>query len=407
MRIKAFQALRPTVEAAKQVAAVPYDVVDTAEAKVLAEGNPLSFLHVSRPEIDLPPDTDIHSDAVYAQGRKALDALFQAGTLLREGKDSLYLYRQTMGEHRQTGLVATCHVGDYEGNIIRKHEKTRKDKEDDRTRHCLELNANTGPVFLTYRDEAQIDALAEAITATPPLYDFTADDGIHHTVWRVADDLDRWVSAFAKVPLAYIADGHHRAAASARAGRERRLANPAHDGTEEYNWFLAVLFPASQLKILPYNRCVADLNGLSVEAFLKQVRDRFRVAEVPDGTVSEGCRCRMYLAGKWYELAWDAPSDGDPVKALDVSVLQDSLLSPVLGIDDPRTNERISFVGGIRGVRELSRRVDSGRDAVAFSMFPVTVGQMMAIADAGAIMPPKSTWFEPKLRSGLLVHTLD
>lgn len=407
MRIKAFQALRPTVEAAKQVAAVPYDVVDTAEAKALAEGNPRSFLHVSRPEIDLPPDTDIHSDAVYAQGRKALDTLVQAGTLLREGKDSLYLYRQTMGEHSQTGLVATCHVGDYEENIIRKHEKTRKDKEDDRTRHCLELNANTGPVFLTYRDEAPIDALSKALTATPPLYDFTADDGIRHTVWRVADDLDRWVSAFAKVPLAYIADGHHRAAASARSGRERRLANPAHDGSEEYNWFLAVLFPASQLKILPYNRCVADLNGLSAEAFLKQVRGLFRVSEVPDGTVGEGCRCRMYLAGKWYELAWDAPSEGDPVKALDVSVLQDCLLSPVLGIDDPRTNERISFVGGIRGVQELSRRVDSGKDAVAFSMFPVTVGQMMAIADAGAIMPPKSTWFEPKLRSGLLVHTLD
>lgn len=406
MQIKPFAALRPAPAKAAMLAAVPYDVVDTAEARALAAGNPDSFLHVSRPEIDLPDSVDVHDAAVYAQGAKAFRDLQTRGVLLREAGEQLYVYRQIMGSHSQTGVVACCHIDDYAHDIIRKHEKTRKDKEDDRTRHCLELNANSGPVFLTYRDTPALDARVAAIQQTAPLYDFTAPDGVRHTVWRVEEDAAPWIEAFGHVPLAYVADGHHRAAAAFRAGQQRRAANPAHTGREEYNWFLAVLFPESQLRILPYNRCVADLNGLAPEDFLAQVFKIFTTAPA-DGAEPAGPReVRMYLAGRWYALAWEEV-EADPVGRLDVSVLQDRLLAPVLGIDDPRTNTRISFVGGIRGTGELTRRVDGGRDAVAFSMYPVTVAHMMDIADAGQIMPPKSTWFEPKLRSGLLVHTLD
>ena len=406
MFVKPFAALRPAPEKAAVLAAVPYDVVDTAEARVLAAGNPDSFLHVSRPEIDLPDSIDIHDDAVYAQGVKAFKDLQARGVLLREKGEHLYVYRQIMGTHSQTGVVACCHIDDYANDIIRKHEKTRKDKEDDRTRHCLELNANSGPVFLTYRDTPALDARVAEVQTGAPLYDFTAVDGIRHTVWRVEGENAPWVEAFRNVPLAYVADGHHRAAAAFRSGKQRREANPAHTGQEEYNWFLAVLFPQTQLRILPYNRCVADLNGLTPAAFLAKVETVFKTA-VADSAVPAGPReVRMYLDQVWYSLTWEDFA-ADPVGRLDVSVLQDRLLAPVLGIDDPRTNTRISFVGGIRGTGELTKRVDSGRDAVAFSMYPTTVEQMMDIADAGQIMPPKSTWFEPKLRSGLLVHTLD
>jgi uncharacterized protein (DUF1015 family) len=407
MLVKPFAALRPAPEKVAALAAVPYDVVDTAEARVLAAGNPDSFLHVSRPEIDLPDSVDIHDDAVYAQGVRAFKDLQARGVLQREAGERFYVYRQIMGSHSQTGVVACCNIGDYANDIIRKHEKTRKDKEDDRTRHCLELNANSGPVFLTYRDTAELDARVASVQATAPLYDFTAVDGIRHTVWRVEGPAEGWVKAFSQVPLAYVADGHHRAAAAFRSGQQRRAANPSHTGNEEYNWFLAVLFPATQLRILPYNRCVADLNGLTPGAFLTKVKAVFKT-EPADGATPSGAReVRMYLDKTWYKLTWDEVAAADPVGRLDVSVLQDWLLAPVLGIDDPRTNTRIAFVGGIRGSGELIKRVDSGRDAVAFSMFPTTVEQMMDIADAGQIMPPKSTWFEPKLRSGLLVHTLD
>lgn len=410
MRINPFAALRPTAQHAASVAAVPYDVVDTSEARALADGNPYSFLRVSRPEIALPEGTDIHSDAVYAQGAKAFAAMQHNGTLLRESAPALYVYRQIMGEHSQSGVVACCHIDDYANNTIRKHEKTRKDKEDDRTRHCLELNANSGPVFLTYRDTSEIDILVAAAQREAPLYDFTASDGIRHTVWRVSESSAPWVAAFARVPLAYVADGHHRAAAAYRAGQQRRSANPNHDGSEEYNWFLAVLFPAQQLRILPYNRSVADLNGLTAAEFLAAVEAVFTTKRLAaDVAASEpvGVReVRMYLGGEWYALTWPA-FEADPAALLDVSVLQDRLLAPLLGVDDPRTNSRITFTGGIRGTGELVKRVDSGLDAVAFSMYPVTVMQMIAIADADQIMPPKSTWFEPKLRSGLLVHTLD
>ena len=406
MLVKPFAALRPVPEKAAAVASVPYDVVDTAEARALAAGNADSFLHVSRPEIDLPDSVDIHDDAVYAQGARALRAFQANGVLLRESGERFYVYRQVMGRHSQTGVVACCHIDDYANDVIRKHEKTRKDKEDDRTRHCLELNANSGPVFLTYRDRSELDERVARVQAGEPLYDFTAVDGIRHTVWRVEGESGAWTEAFRRVPLAYVADGHHRAAAAFRAGKQRRAANPHHSGKEEYNWFLAVLFPANQLRILPYNRCVADLHGRTPGALLEQVKRVFKT-EAAAGAEPAGPReVRMYLDGAWYKLTWDE-FNADPVGRLDVSVLQDRLLAPLLGIDDPRTNTRISFVGGIRGTGELIKRVDGGRDAVAFSMFPVTVEQMMDIADAGQIMPPKSTWFEPKLRSGLLVHTLD
>lgn len=406
MLVKSFAALRPAPEKAAAVASVPYDVVDTAEARQLAAGNPDSFLHVSRPEIDLPDTIDIHDDRVYSQGVKAFKDFQTRCLLVRDNGSYFYVYRQIMGEHQQTGVVACCHVEDYANDIIRKHEKTRKDKEDDRTRHCLELNANSGPVFLTYRDTATLDALVADVKMMLPLYDFTAADGIRHTVWRVDGDSARWVEAFKHVPLAYVADGHHRAAAAFRTGKQRREANPAHTGNEEYNWFLAVLFPETQLRILPYNRAVVDLNGLTVESFLAKVKNIFKTEESQSPTPAGPREVQMFLEGKWYRLSWDE-FEADPVGRLDVSVLQDRLLAPVLGIDDPRTNTRISFIGGIRGTGELIKRVESGRDAVAFSMYPVTVSQMMDIADAGQIMPPKSTWFEPKLRSGLLVHTLD
>ena len=406
MKTKPFSALRPNREIVSRLASVPYDVVDTAEARELAKDNPASFLHVSRPEIDLPEGTDIYSDEVYAQASKALGNLISNGNLFRDAEPAYYAYRQIMGKHAQIGIVTCCHIDDYGNDIIRKHEKTRQDKEDDRTRHVLTLNANTGPVFLTYRDEASIDALVAAATATAPLYDFTAPDGIQHTVWKfAAADNARIQALFDAVPVAYVADGHHRAKAAFRAGAERRAANPAHTGDEEYNWFLAVVFPASQLAILPYNRCVRDLNGNSQEEFLQKVKTVFAVTENAADTPGSSRQVSMYLGGKWYGLSWPA-FEADPVSSLDVSVLQDRLLAPVLGIGDPRTDKRISFIGGIRGTAELAKRVDSGRDTVAFSMAPVTVAQMKAIADAGQIMPPKSTWFEPKLRSGLLIHEI-
>ena len=406
MKIKPFAALRPDPAIAARLASVPYDVVDTAEARALADGNPDSFLHVSRPEIDLPDGTDPHADAVYARGAAALRDLVDRGRLLREKNERYYIYRQIMGGHSQTGIVACCHIDDYAADIIRKHEKTRQDKEDDRTRHALTLNANSGPVFLTSRDPPALETLPAAATAAAPaLYDFTADDGVRHTVWRVEGDAAPWTAAFAKVPVAYVADGHHRAKAAFRAGAERRAANPGHTGNEEYNWFLAVLFPQSHLRILPYNRCVADLNGMTADTFLKRIGEVFNVTPTNEPSPDSPRRTHMYLDGAWFRLTWDA-FEGDPVSVLDVSVLQDRLLKPILGIDDPRTSTRISFIGGIRGTGELKRRVDSGANAVAFSMYPCTVQQMMDIADAGQIMPPKSTWFEPKLRSGLLVHEL-
>ncbi|MDR1192424.1 MAG: DUF1015 family protein [Verrucomicrobiales bacterium] len=404
MRIRAFQGLRPEPAQAAQVACVPYDVINSEEAAQLAAGNPLSLLHVIRPEIDLPAGTDPHADAVYAKAVENFQAFQANGTLRRESGPVIFLYKLRMGNHEQTGVTAVFHTDDYNNDVIKKHEKTRRDKEDDRARITHELSANPEPVFLTYRDAPEIDALVAATVSGAPLYDFTAPDGVQHTVWRVADG-DAFVSAFAKVPRGYVADGHHRSASAARVGRERRAANPAHTGGEDYNWFLATIFPASQLRVLPYHRVVADLNGLTAGGFLEKVRAIFTVSENAAPSPSAPTNVSMYLGGKWYNLHWPTDAAADPVARLDVSVLQEKLLAPVLGIDDPRTSRRIDFVGGIRGTAELERRVNSGGAAVAFSLYPVTVQQLMAIADAGQIMPPKSTWFEPKLRSGLFIHT--
>lgn len=403
MRIRAFKGLVPTVELAPEVACVPYDVVDAKEAAALAAGKPKSLLHVDRAEIDLPAETDHYSPVVYAKAKENFEALQKAGVLVRESEPCLYLYQQQMGAHRQRGLVAVCHVEDYDADLIKKHEKTRKDKEDDRTRLIDTIGADTGPVFLTYRDEAAVQVLVDALVKTAPQHDFTAPDGIRHTAWRIPGG-EAWVKAFGKVPVTYIADGHHRAASAARVARLRRERNKAHQGTEDYNWFLCVLFPASELKILPYNRIVVDLNGLSQAEFLAQVKANFGLTEGAAPSPTEPGAVSMYLAGKWYGLRCPVDPKADPVSRLDVSVLQDKLLAPLLGIDDPRTSKRIDFVGGIRGTGELVKRVDAN-GGVAFSMYPTTVAQLMDIADAGQIMPPKSTWFEPKLRSGLFIHS--
>jgi uncharacterized protein (DUF1015 family) len=405
--IRSFQALRPLAERVKQVASVPYDVVSTAEARALAADNPLSFLHVSRPEIDLPDDVDPYSDQVY---RKALDnyeQLKQDCPLESENVPSIYLYRQIMGEHEQIGVVACCSIDDYDQDIIRKHERTRRDKEDDRTRHMLVLRAQTGPVFLTYRANREIDTMVMETTMANAIFDFTADDGVQHTVWRVPDPV-RFVHGFREIPFLYIADGHHRAASAARARAELKEQSFGHTGDEEYNFFLAVMFPDDQLQILPYNRAVRDLNGLSPEQFLEAVRKSFDVSENESPTPDSRGKWSMYLGGQWYRLtpAAGLPEPQGIVAGLDVSVLQDRLLDPILGIKDVRTDKRIDFIGGSRGTKELEKLVDEGKAAVAFSLHPTTIEELLRVSDAGEIMPPKSTWFEPKLRDALLIHTI-
>jgi len=405
--IRSFRALRPPAERVKQVASVPYDVVNTAEARRLAADNPLSFLHVSRPEIDLPDGTDPYSDQVY---RKALDnyeRLAKECPLEIEDVPSIYLYRQIMGEHEQIGVVACCSLDEYDQNIILRHERTRRDKEDDRTRHMLVLRAQTGPVFLTYRASRDIDTMVMETTMANAIFDFTSDDGIEHTVWRVPDPV-RFVQAFREVPFLYIADGHHRAASAARARAELKEQSFGHTGDEEYNFFLAVMFPDDQLQILPYNRVVRDLNGLSQEQFLAAVRKSFAVAEGGSTTPDSRGKWSMYLDGHWFTLtpATGSPEPQGTVAGLDVSILQDRLLDPILGIKDVRTDKRIDFIGGIRGTKELEGMVDEGKAAVAFSLHPTTIEELLRVSDAGELMPPKSTWFEPKLRDGLLIHTI-
>jgi len=407
MRIHPFRAWRPQSEWAARVAAPPYDVLDRDEACALAQNKPLSFLHVSKAEIDLPAATDGHAAAVYDKAVETFRRFRQEGVLVQEPEPVLYLYRLIRNGQAQTGLVACCHAEDYERNIIRKHEKTLKAKEDDRMRHLTALNAQTGPVFLAYRPQAELDALAQKIQAGVPLFDFTSADDVRNTLWRVSE-IPVWVQAFARIPMAYIADGHHRAAAAVRVAQERRAANLRSTGAEEYNWFMAVLFPSDQLHILPYNRCVHDLNGQTPEAFLLRVAQAgFAVTGLAAPLPTAPRQVSMYLGGIWRLLRWEPDPLADVVSCLDVSVLQDRLLCPILGIDDPRKNHRIKFVGGIRGTTELQQRVDSGRAAVAFAMHPTIMDQLLAIADAGQIMPPKSTWFEPKLKDGLFLHDLD
>ena len=406
--IRPFNALRPQAERAAQVAAVPYDVVNTEEARALASGNPWSFLHVSRPEIDLPAGMPIYSDEVYAKAVTNFEKLKKECPLEVEETPSLYLYRLIMGDHEQLGVVACCSVDEYDHDIIRKHERTRRDKEDDRTRHIMVLRAQTGPVFLTYRARPEINALiAEALDRNPPLYDFVANDDIRHTIWRVPT-YGPLVEAFADVPYFYIADGHHRAASASRARAELREQSFANIGNEEYNLFQCVLFPDDQLQILPYNRIVRDLNGLSQEEFLTRVEESFSVTENAVPRPSERGRWSMYLDGRWYGLALrrDAEKPTGVVESLDVSILQERLLDPILGIKDVRTDKRIDFIGGIRGTDELEKLVNEGKPAVAFSLYPTTIEELLRVSDAGEIMPPKSTWFEPKLRDGLLSHKI-
>ncbi len=403
MRIRAFRGLVPVPAHAPEVACVPYDVVDASEAAALAAGRPRSLLHVDRAEIDLPAGTSPYASVVYEKARENFLKLQREGSLVRESAPCVYLYRQEMGAHRQHGLVALCHVDDYDAGIIKKHENTRPEKEDDRTRLVDALGANTGPIFLTYRDNPVVSGLASRLTHEPALHDFTAPDGVRHTVWRIPGG-EAWTTAFEAVPAVYIADGHHRAASAARVARLRRARNPGHTGAEDYNWFLSVLFPASEVKILPYNRIVSDLNGLAPADFLGRVGDVFGLEDGAPPSPEGAGRISLYQGGRWYGLQCPPDAAADPVARLDVSALQSKLLAPVLGIDDPRTDKRIDFVGGIRGPGELVRRVDE-RGGAAFSLHPVSVHQLFSIADAGQIMPPKSTWFEPKLRSGLFVHT--
>jgi uncharacterized protein (DUF1015 family) len=408
-----FRALRPRPDKAAAIAAVPYDVVSTEEARALADGNPLSFLRVSRAEIELPPSADPYADAVYERAAGNYRQL-KSTALVAEAEPSVYLYRLRMGGHEQTGVAACFSLDEYDADVIKKHERTRRDKEDDRTRHMLALGAQTGPVFLTYRTSPEVDAVVERAATAAPLIDFTAADGVQHTLWRLAaGDRDALVQAFARIPSLYIADGHHRAASAARARSHAGARPGSHDATGsgahpdgDANRMLAVAFPHDQVQVLAYNRVVRDLGGISPAQFVEAVRERFSVAPGPPAPAGRG-EISMYLQGEWRLIRPLTPPDArDPIGALDVSVLQDRLLAPILKIGDVRTDKRIDFVGGARGSSELRRLVDTGRAAVAFSMFPVSVADLMAVSDAGAIMPPKSTWFEPKLRDGLLIHPI-
>lgn len=406
MRVKAFRAWRPAAGLAEKVASVPYDVVDTRQAAELVAGNPDSFLHVVRAEIDLPAGNDPYSDAVYAQGKANLQRLMDDGILVRDEKPAIYLYSQQMGDHSQFGIVATCHIEDYEQGKIRIHEKTRRVKEEDRIRYVDTQNANTGPVFLAYRDSGKINALVDAAKTTEPLYQFTAEDGVGHTVWKF-EDADGLESAFNDIPATYVADGHHRSASAVKVGAMRRAANPNHTGNEPYNFFLAVMFPESELKILAYNRVVLSLPGTE-EEFLQALRSTFTVEQNGVATPQHAGEICMYINGQWSTLTpKQVPDAADPVAALDVSILQNEVLAPILQIDDPRESNNIDFIGGIKGTGELEKWVNDGRAVLAFSMYPTSMEQLFAVADAGKLMPPKSTWFEPKLRSGLLVNTLD
>jgi len=392
-----FAALRPTPKAAASVASVPYDVVSSDEARALASGNPLSFLHVSRPEIDMAASVDPHSDVAYQRAAAAFKTLKSEAPLVVEEVPSFYLYRLKMGNHVQSGVAACFSIDEYDRDLIKKHEKTRPDKEDDRTRHMLAIGAQTGPVFLTYRASKEVDAIVRRVAAAEPLFDLRAADGVRHEIWQVpSGENQAIVDAFAKVDALYIADGHHRAASAARARRSL-----ASKGAGEHDRVLAVAFPDNQMQVLAYNRVVKDLNGMTPESFLKALEEKLPLRKGVSPMPMQKGQVEMYLSGEWHTLHLKTAANG-----LDVDVLETAILQPVLGIRDVRTDKRIDFVGGIRGTQELERLVNSGAAAVAFSMYPVSVKDLMRVSDAGGIMPPKSTWFEPKLRDGLLVHLI-
>jgi uncharacterized protein (DUF1015 family) len=401
--IKPFAALRPKPELASRICELPYDVMSSDEARQMAAGNPLSFLHVSKPEIDLPTGTDIYNPAVYAEGRRNFQKLVADGALEQDRQPCFYLYRQVMGGHSQVGLVAVASCQEYLAGTIKKHELTRVDKEDDRVRHIETLNSQTGPVFLTYRAVNSLDELFAMKVAEKPDIDFTAKDGVRHTSWAIgaATTIQAIEQGFARIPFLYIADGHHRSAAAARVFQSRQGAgHSAH--------FLTVIFPHNQMQILPYNRVLKDLNGLSPEALLQKLDAVFIIKDTGAPQPTRKHELGFYLAGKWRTLNFrpQFAATKDPIERLDVTLLQKFVLAPLFGIDDPRTSKRINFVGGIRGTAELEKLVNNGEYASAFSMFPTSIEDLMAIADAGGIMPPKSTWFEPKLRDGLLSHLI-
>jgi uncharacterized protein (DUF1015 family) len=417
MHISPFPCWRPTPEAAAGFQSLPYDVYDRAEAAEQVKKRPKSFLAIDRPETAFGPDQDMYAPEVYAKAAELLHERMTDGTLEHDAQPCFYLYRLVMGEHAQTGIVCACDVDDYEQGVIKRHENTRAEKERDRIEHIKALGAQTGPIFLTYRDDDQVKALVDGQMQQTPLYDFTDDEDVRQTVWRIGDAaaVAGLQKAFEAVPCAYIADGHHRAASAVKVAQQMRAAHPEDDGTAAYNRFLSVLFPAGELEILPYNRVVHDLNGLTVDEFLGRITQVFEIEHVQPGTLEPIDRgaVAMYLDKKWYGLGLNEDLRGEgPVDSLDVAVLQDRVLQPILGIDDPRSDPRIEFVGGIRGVEGLARKVDAIDDAgkgpaVAFALFATSIQELLAVADAGKLMPPKSTWFEPKLRSGLFIRMLD
>jgi uncharacterized protein (DUF1015 family) len=410
--LKAFKGLRPVKDKVNQIASRPYDVLNSEEARIEADGSPYSFLHVVKPEIDLPADVDHYAPEVYEKGKENFAKMLKDGLFFQDNKDYLYIYAQTMNGKRQVGLVGCAGVEDYLNNIIKKHELTRADKEEDRKNHVRVSNMNAEPVFFAYPDVPEIDKIVNDTVKQECEYDFTTNDGVRHSFWVIKDEntIKRITDLFAKIPYTYVADGHHRTAAAALVGNEKKKQNPNHNGTEEYNYFLAVHFPASQLTIFDYNRVVKDLNGLSEDEFLKKLSENFTVEEKGGNEYKPGKlhNFGMYLNKKWYSLTakQGTYNENDPIDVLDVTILYKHVLSPILNIVDLRTDKRIDFVGGIRGLGELKKRVDSGEMKAAFALYPVSMKQLMVIADTGNIMPPKTTWFEPKLRSGLIVHSL-
>ena len=408
--VKPFICIRPAKENAAKVAALPYDVYNRKEACAVVAGNPISFLNIDRAETQFSDDVDTYADCVYEKARELLDTQIAEGVYVTDAGDHYYLYELTMDGRSQTGIVACSSIDDYVNGVVKKHENTREDKELDRIRHVDTVNAQTGPIFLAYRQNETLKAIVAEEKAKPALYDFVSDDGIHHRVWKIDDpaQTEAIEAAFAAIPATYIADGHHRAASAVKVGLKRRAENPGYTGEEPFNYFLSVLFPDEELMILPYNRVVKDLNGLSREQFFEAVKEKFELEEIgkePYAPAEKGT-FGMYLDNTWYALkVLPQYKSADPVKGLDVSILQDQLLGPVLGIGDPRTDKRIDFIGGIRGLKELERRVREDME-IAFSMYPTSIEELLAVADAGLLMPPKSTWFEPKLRSGLFIHRL-
>lgn len=408
--VKPFICIRPAKENAAKVASLPYDVYNRKEACAAVAGNPVSFLNIDRAETQFSDDVDTYADCVYEKARELLDTQIEEGVYVTDAGEHYYLYELTMDGRSQTGIVACSSIDDYVNGVVKKHENTREDKELDRIRHVDTVNAQTGPIFLAYRQNETLKAIVAEEKAKPVLYDFVSDDGIRHRVWKIDDPAQTAAieAAFAAIPATYIADGHHRAASAVKVGLKRRAENPGYTGEEPFNYFLSVLFPDEELMILPYNRVVKDLNGMSREQFFEAVKEKFKLEEIgkePYAPAEKGT-FGMYLDNTWYALkVLPQYRSADPVKGLDVSILQDQLLGPVLGIGDPRTDKRIDFIGGIRGLKELERRVREDME-IAFSMYPTSIKELLAVADAGLLMPPKSTWFEPKLRSGLFIHKL-